>query len=129
MILDTSVLIDILKGEDEMKKVEREIDREGSVFITPITIMELWEGIHRSDHTDREREKVSELLSSLNTIGFNTESSKKAGKISADLLSKGKPVDVEDIMIGAIALQNNEKVLTGNGSHFDRIEGLKVEEY
>jgi len=38
-------------------------------------------------------------------------------------------IDIEDIMIAAIAIVNGEKILTRNSKHFKRIEGLEVEEY
>lgn len=38
-------------------------------------------------------------------------------------------IDLEDIMIAAIAITNNEKLITRNEKHFRRIKGLEVEGY
>lgn len=52
-----------------------------------------------------------------------------AGEIDAALKERGERIDVEDAMIGAIAVNRNEAALTRNASHFERIEGVAVETY
>ncbi|MBS1263843.1 MAG: tRNA(fMet)-specific endonuclease VapC [Methanonatronarchaeales archaeon] len=91
--------------------------------------MELWEGIHLADSTDREREAVKELLTGLHEAEFDTEAGKRAGEINADLKKRGEPIDAEDAMIAATALTHETGVVTGNPEHFDRIPELDVESY
>jgi len=55
MILDTSFLIDVLRGNDAVTEWERELDERGVGVVTAISIMELWEGVHLADATDEER--------------------------------------------------------------------------
>lgn len=38
-------------------------------------------------------------------------------------------MDIEDVMIAAVALERDDAVLTGDPDHFERIEGLAVETY
>jgi len=129
MILDTSVLIDILRGEDLVTPWEEKLDETGAASITPITVMELWEGIHRASATRSERDDVETLLTEIDEVPFDTPAAVRAGEISATLLDGGNRIDVEDIMIGAIAVERDETVLTGNPKHFDRIPDLTVESY
>ncbi len=46
-----------------------------------------------------------------------------------DLRKKGTPVDDIDLLIAGIAIENNMMVITNNMSHFERIEGLEVENW
>ena len=129
MILDTSVIIDVLRGADGVSEWEAELDESGSAAVTPISVMELWEGVHRSTASERERERVETLLTGLTEVPFGRSAAMRAGKLSAELSAAGTPIEVEDLMIAAIAIENGEAVLTGNAAHFERIAGLTVETY
>lgn len=67
------------------------------------------------------------LLDRLNVIPLDFSSSKRAAEISAKLGATGKPIDFRDIMIAAIALENDLTLVTRNKSHFSRIKSLKLE--
>lgn len=43
--------------------------------------------------------------------------------------NEGEIIDIEDIMIGAIAKRNNETIITRNKKHFEKIPGLKIASY
>lgn len=70
-----------------------------------------------------------ELLSGLTHAAFDHESAMVAGERSAALANDGSPIDVEDVMIAAVALVRGEPVLTRNPAHFERVPGLAVETY
>jgi len=131
MILDTSFLIDLLRGSDNKAKEKAEkLDHEFRVKgTTTITVMELWRGAMKSLHTEEEKKKVNELLKALLIYPLREKDAKKAGEIEAKLIKNGEMVDLEDIMISGICLARNETILTKNTKHFNRIEGLNVESY
>jgi predicted nucleic acid-binding protein len=126
LILDTSFLIDLLRGRESAKKVNDEI-RPGK--ITPISVMELWEGVQLTDKTSEERKAVQKLLEELKEAEFDTESALEAGRISAELQEKGEIIQPEDIMIAGVALRNDEKLLTREISEFEKIEGIETVSY
>ena len=129
MILDTSFLIAVLRGDSGVESWESKLEEAGGGTVTPISVMELWEGIHRSKSSKTEREEVKRLLTGLNEAPFNRAAAMRAGEISAKLTANGNTIDIEDIMIGAVALERNCPVLTGNPKHFNRIPDLVVESY
>ncbi len=47
-----------------------------------------------------------------------------AGRIYADLERIGQPIGYPDSMIAAIALQRDQTLVTGNLSHYQRIQAL-----
>lgn len=65
MILDTSFLIDVLRGNEAVTEWEAELDERGVGVVTAISVMELWEGIQLTDAADEEREQVHRLLEGL----------------------------------------------------------------
>lgn len=130
MILDTTFIIDVLRGSERVLEWEEKFDKgKEEPLVSAITIMELWEGALRSEKTKEELGKMEELLKGLSSINFDSEDGKTSGELRASLAEGGTPIDVEDVMIGATALNSNQKVLTRNPEHFERIEGLSVETY
>ena len=130
MILETSFLIDLLKGEEKIDKWIEKLDSNEEIpILNPITAMKLWEGVHLSDRTEDELEKIKSLLKGLNFENFDIKDGKLSGKINADLTKEGEKIDIEDVMIASIAINSNQSVLTGNPDHFNRIERIEVETY
>ena len=131
MILDTTFLIDIIRGKDE--KVKQKCIYLDNKFITKsistITLMELCRGAEMNLNSKKEKKKVIELIESLLIHPFNVKEAKKAAEIESFLIKKGQMIDLEDIMIAATAITRNESVLTRNVEHFNRIPNLKVDSY
>lgn len=125
MIVDTSVLIDILRGEFEKEELEQ-IEEETVLKTTSITEMELWEGILESNKSDEEKRKVKELLDEIESLSFKKEDGRSTASIGHSLRNKGKPIDLEDMMIASIAINKGEKVLTENAKHFEKIDSLDI---
>ena len=130
--LDTDFLIDVIKGKLD-ERFSSILDGDESIKIASPSIIELIKGLHLERNLRNikkgEIEKIDKVLNSITVLDLNRESARRAGKIEADLENRGEIIDIEDIMIGAIAIENDEKILTRNKKHFNKIEGLKVEGY
>lgn len=129
MILDTSFLVDVLRGEDATIEWERRLNESAVGVVTAVTVMELWEGIHLADSAADERAAVEDLLAGLLHEDFGRESAKWAGETNAGLRESGESVDVEDVMVGASAVQRTEPVLTRNVEDFERLPDVDVRGY
>ena len=129
MILETSFVVDFLKGdEDAVSKMQSLIDEGIPYEITTPTIFELWGGLVNLEKPEKEQQRITSLLGGIVIFPLDEESAKIAGNVDGQLVKRGLKIDTEDSMIAGIAIKNNKKVLTRD-KHFDRIEGLKVEEY
>ncbi|OGZ67068.1 MAG: hypothetical protein A3D34_01510 [Candidatus Staskawiczbacteria bacterium RIFCSPHIGHO2_02_FULL_33_16] len=129
MILETSFVVDFLKGdEDAVSKMQSLIDEDVPYEITTPTIFELWGGLVNLEKPEKELQRITSLLEGIIIFPLDEESAKIAGNVDGQLVKRGLKIDTEDSMIAGIAIKNNKKVLTRD-KHFDRIEGLKVEEY
>jgi len=92
--------------------------------------MELRYGTARHPQGQALWERISqEVLPRVRVLPLATAEAKKAGDLIAFLEARGKPIELEDILIGATALVNGLTAVTRNVRHFDRIEGLNVESW
>lgn len=129
MILDTTFLVDLLRGTGGVESAVRSLDPDEERLVTTISVMELWEGICESDRSEEERRVVVGLLDSLRVEPFGTVHGEVAGLVAADLSKGGRPIDREDVMIAAVALDRDEPVLTANVGDFERVAPLDVRSY
>jgi len=129
MILDTSFLVDLLRGRPEAVKKIVEIEKRNEpVATTSVSVFEIWQGIPKKA-SESQVEKVLELLRSVNSISLDFDSALEAGEIQRKLKAKGEMIDPEDAMIAGIAKVQRKKILTRNEKHFGRITGLELETY
>jgi tRNA(fMet)-specific endonuclease VapC len=92
--------------------------------------MELRHGaVRRRDHGALWRRIEREILARVEILGIGTEEALLAGDVLAHLWSVGRPIDVEDVLIGATALARGLTVVTNNVGHFRRIPDLSVEDW
>lgn len=75
---------------------------------------ELWERV------------VNDVLPTLRVLPLGLEASLRSGEILAHLESRGEIIGIEDILIGATAVQHQLTVVTRNTRHLERIPELDV---
>lgn len=127
MILDTNFIIDFFKNRENAVEKASELNERGeTLFMTSVTVFELW---HALDIKNKEkREKLEKFIGIFDLLVLDRESAKKGGEIHMDLRLKGSPIDPEDSMIAGVAIKNNQAILTRD-EHFSRIGGVKIETY
>ena len=132
-ILDTDIIIALIKGDESALEHIRSIEASPTLgkFTTSISAFELFNGAYRlmiKHKNDKDLDFVKEFLSGVDEVfQFDYEASEIAGRIMSELSSKGSAIDIEDVMIAAIAIRRNEPVVTRNTKHFSGIEGLIVQ--
>ncbi|MCI4345423.1 MAG: type II toxin-antitoxin system VapC family toxin [Thermoplasmata archaeon] len=67
-------------------------------------------------------------MRSLQWLEFDWESCRLAGRIEADLISRGESMSASDLFIAAVSLRHGQRLITRDRG-FDRVPGLKVETY
>jgi tRNA(fMet)-specific endonuclease VapC len=128
-LLDTNICIFFLKGRfDIHNKIVKA--GENNCFISEITVAELKYGVENSNDDRREENrKVVEAFIQKFTILpiYNCLDNYAIEK--ARLKKSGKPVDDFDLLIGSTAIVNDLIMVTNNQSHFNRIEGIALEDW
>lgn len=130
-LLDTNILSELIKKKPNphfMTKLRS--TPANSLFAASICIMELRYGaLKRGNPRDLWAKIEQQILSRIHILPFSYKEAIKAGDLIHHLYSIGEPIGVEEIMIAAIALCNGLTVVSANIKHFDRIPGLKVENW
>ena len=131
--LDSSVIIDLLRKKLDFTQLESKFGENEIAKIPSPAIIEIIRGLYLNSNIynigENEKEKINKLLSSFPILDLDKESSILAGEIEANLINTGNVIDIEDIMIAAIAKRNGERLITRNIKHFERIKDLEVEGY
>jgi len=127
MIQDTSFVIDVLSGEEGALDVLAEIENDRKPEkVSSVTVLELYEGVERSDRPDDEATEVLDVLDSKTVVPADHDVMRRAGRLSGSLYADGRPIDREDCIVAATALLGSEPVVTRNADHFERVDGLDV---
>lgn len=125
--LDTSFLIDILRGHRGAAAKAEVLDSEAEAVTIPAPAMaEFLDGAYFAGGTHLA--KAMQLVAGRDVVPFDSECSLIAGQLRADLRSRGIPLPMLDAMIASIVLKHHSILVTGD-ARFSRIPGLTVESY
>lgn len=128
-LLDTNVISYWMRGDLHLiQKIKRYSPSELS--LSTVTLAEIYYGIEKSPVKKKERRlKIEHIKSQLEIYPFNESAALKYGAIRAALERQGQIISERDLQIAAVALSNKLCVVTHNTKEFDRIAGLKVEDW
>lgn len=127
-LLDTDTLIYLLKGEPSVIENLRR-HRSSRLATSVICLMELYYGAYKSKNIPANLAKVKSVESILENIPVREETVEIFGMLKAQLESAGTPLDGLDLIIAASALSHNGTVVTSNLRHFQRVAGLRLENW
>ncbi len=130
-LFDTDIITNILKKRPSQNLVMRLQNCDKSCqFISVITVMEIIYGAYKSSRPEYHLEKLENIiLPAVNIAGFGMKSARICGKLKADLELKGTGLSLADLQIASIAIADDLILITGNIGHFERIPGLKIENW
>jgi len=124
-LLDTDTYSEILKAVDP--NVTRNAIRYrrslGVLTLSAVTVMEIIRGFQKV----QAHRKLRDFLAAValeEVIEFDRPDAELAGRIAGDLDRVGRTIGVADPMIAAIALNRGLELVTGNTTHFQRIQQL-----
>ena len=128
-MLDTNILIYAMKHPKD-KIMDRLLSHTAvDLCISTVTYAELLLGVEKSAYSDRNRLLLMRFLFGVEILDFDQDAAQHYANIKATLQKKGTPVGELDMMIAGHARSLGYVVVTNNRKHFDRIEGLVVEDW
>ncbi|HWT12245.1 MAG TPA: PIN domain-containing protein [Allosphingosinicella sp.] len=97
------------------------------IALSAIVLHELYFGAYggRAGADDIDRLRTLDMA----VLDFGPEDARVAAEIRADLRRKAMPIGPYDLLIAGQALARGLVVVTANGREFERVEGLKVEDW
>jgi len=128
-LLDTNICIYIRqKRPDEVLRGFRKL-RPGEAVLSVITYGELLYGAAKSHRPLAALERLRELINLLPALSLPETAVEAYGTIRAELQAKGEMIGNNDLWIAAHALASKLKLVTNNEREFQRVRGLKVQNW
>jgi len=124
--LDTNALIDYLEGIESIGHY-LESHHDEPYFAPTIALHEVYVGAARHKGETAVAEARDDL-DWVTPLPFTEDAAAEAAVISADLYGEGQPISALDTLIAGSARDENATLITAD-AHFDRVEGLDVENY
>jgi predicted nucleic acid-binding protein len=123
ILLDTTVLIDALRGRSAVQRLRR-LRRDGDEpCICAVNAEEVWRGLRTA-----EKQTAARLLEAVRTVPLGLVEGRRAGAWRRDFAAKGTTLRQADCLVAAAALTAGGRLGTGNPRHFP-MPGLVVEHW
>ena len=128
-LLDTNICIYIIKKKpvDVLKTLKTKSKKD--IYVSSITIAELEYGVAKSHFPEKNKIALIEFLSIFNILPFDDTDAVEFGMIKTDLEKKGKIIGPMDLLIAGQAKSKKLILVTNNIKEFERVEGLKIENW
>jgi len=128
-LLDTNICIYIRrkKPEEVLRRFHRL--KQGEAVLSVITFGELVYGAEKSAQRAVALELLRELAQVLPVMGLPETAAEAYGTVRAELERKGQMIGNNDLWIAAHAKAAGLTLVTNNQREFQRVRGLKVENW
>jgi len=125
-LLDANVIIALSKKNP---RIRAKVMQYGpwQCAASSIVLHELYFGIFKSDRVTANLLQIADLP--FESLDFTAEDARIAGEIRATLQRNGTPIGPYDTLIAGQALARDLTLVTRNIREFERIEGLRVENW
>lgn len=121
-LLDTTVLIDYLRGHAEVRARLHALLEEGhELAVCAVSVAEVFAGLREKD-----RDATTRFLSTLKYFDLSFDVARVAGEYQYAFARRGRALKLTDVLIGATALAQDTSLLTNNVKDFP-LPGLRVE--
>jgi len=125
VLLDSSVLIDLLRGREEAGRRLQALKSAGD---SPHTCAVNVEEVARGMRGDQERLAAERLIAGLRIVPLGAEEGWLAGAWRHEFGKQGLTLAQGDCLIAAAAAAIGGRLATGNSKHFP-MQGLQVEDW
>jgi len=127
-MLDTNICIFTIKNKPST--VREQFNRyHGQLCVSTVTLMELIYGAEKSAAPERNLAVVEGFVARLDVLDFSYQAATHCGQLRAELAKIGKPIGPYDQMIAAHARAVGLTLVTNNLREFERVPGLRVEDW
>jgi len=114
LLLDTSILIDVLRLRNQRREWLAELVRGGhTLATTTLNIAEIYAGVRPAEETTTEA-----LLSGLELYELSGTSARLAGRLKSTWARKGHALTLADTIVAAIAIERGCALLTDSRKDF-----------
>jgi tRNA(fMet)-specific endonuclease VapC len=127
-LLDTNLCIRVLRDRPPTLR-HRFNDEADSLCISTIVLTELLHGAAKSARPDHNRREVERFAARLEVLPFDASAADHAADVRATLERVGQTIGGYDLLIAGHTRSRGLILVTGNLGEFDRVEGLRCEDW
>ena len=127
-LLDSDILIYFLKGKAQTVSQFAKY-AANDLAISRINYTEVLYGAYNSAKTDKNLKVVVPFLENFEVFEFDRYAAEIFAKEKARLKRQGAMLADMDLMIASIAIANNLTLVSNNIKHFERVKGLRLENW
>ncbi len=121
VVLDTSVLIDHLRGDDRAHRLLTELGAQGETLSCSIlTKVEILAGMRAA-----ERARTRKLIEAIDWVEVDDDLGERAGALASRFLKSHRSIELVDYVVAATAERLSADLLTRNLKHFPMFPGLR----
>lgn len=127
-LLDTNTCIFTIKNKPTLVR-ERFNLNTSRLCISSVTLMELIYGAEKSQAPERNLAVLDGFIARLDVLNYDAAAAAHSGQIRAELSRQGLPIGPFDLMIAGHARSQGLIVVTNNTREFERVDGLRIEDW
>jgi tRNA(fMet)-specific endonuclease VapC len=128
-LLDTNICIYTI-NRNPIKVIEKvKTFKPSQIKLSAISVSELEYGVSKSKNREKNRSALTDFVSGFDIIPFDDEDAEVYGLIRADLEKRGQLIGPYDMQIAAQAIAKDLVLVTNNTGEFERVKGLKLENW
>ena len=127
-LLDTNIIIYTMKNRPQLVRKHFK-EKQGRMGISTVTLGELVYGAEHSQQVERNLADIEALTARLDVLPFDAAAAYHFGQIRSELYRNGNPIGPYDMMIAGHARAHGLKLVTNNAREFERVQGLRIENW
>ncbi len=127
-LLDTNLCIRVLRDRSPSLRDRFNRDADG-LAISTIVLTELLHGAAKSARPEHNRREIENFAARFEVLPFDAAAADHAADIRASLERQGRSIGGYDVLIAGHARSRGLIVVTGNRGEFDRVDGLRCEDW
>ncbi|MBU4177214.1 MAG: type II toxin-antitoxin system tRNA(fMet)-specific endonuclease VapC [Desulfurivibrionaceae bacterium] len=128
-LFDTNICIYLIKKRPPEALAQFKRHSPLDVAISTITLFELEYGVEKSQYRQRSQDALAKFLLPFNLLELDRSAATDAAAIRAELEKKGLPIGPYDLLIAGLARSQNMTLVTNNTKEFERVDGLRLENW
>lgn len=125
-LLDSNTVVQYVKGNaGVVAKLTSAVD----IAVPAIVVYEIEVGTIRSKQTGVRRRILSGLFRDIEVVPFDSSAALAAARVRCELEARGEGIGPLDTLIAGIAVSRGAILITSNTDEFQRIKGLRLEDW
>lgn len=129
ILLDTNICIYIINQRPRSVLARFKTIDENELGISVVTFAELQLGVEKSAAKAQNQKILDEFVDRLMILDWDVAAAREYAHLKADLKQRGVLIGELDMQIAAHAKSRNDVLVTNNLREFNRVPGLKLENW